>query len=340
MTVFLSRLAPSRYAALCAGIYLFIAVLWVRFSTDLASVVSVSVEEMKSIETWKGYGFVGATSLLFYLFSLSVFRHMRANARELIESQQRLVQADREAMAGVIASSVAHDIANVLTVLRVNTEKLESPGGGLPTVAVSDLKHRIQSGIDRLSDLTDRMRQAGRSALRERPEEYNFASVVADALDFLRAHRTVRACKIEYFGESFLLARGYPLLVHQVIMNLVLNAAEATEGRGRIELRARREGRGITFEVHDDGPGVPAQLRAQIFEAFFTTKKAGSGLGLLSVQSCTNLHGGSIEVGSSPLGGAVFTIQIPDLSEDRMASVKPMELLNKNSYIRIHDPQP
>jgi signal transduction histidine kinase len=93
-------------------------------------------------------------------------------------------------------------------------------------------------------------------------------------------------------------------------------ALDAVHDRGRVKVRiqAGPDGSAIV-EVHDDGPGVPESQRARLFEAFYTTKKEGTGLGLLSAKKCAELHGGKIEVLASPLGGVCFRAHLADAAD-------------------------
>jgi signal transduction histidine kinase len=96
-----------------------------------------------------------------------------------------------------------------------------------------------------------------------------------------------------------------------MLLNLILNAADATRGRGRIDVYSRREDESVVLEVHDDGPGVPPDLREKVFTAFFSSKAHGTGLGLLSVKVTVEAHGGTVEVGDSDLGGARLKVTLP-----------------------------
>jgi signal transduction histidine kinase len=112
-----------------------------------------------------------------------------------------------------------------------------------------------------------------------------------------------------------------PLLVgdmgqlQQVFTNLFINAADAMEGRGKLSIKARFDGSRNQFEIRvtDTGPGIPKELRDQIFDIFFTTKAVGQGTGLgLSIsQNIIKLHGGSISVDCPPDGGTTFTLELP-----------------------------
>ena len=107
---------------------------------------------------------------------------------------------------------------------------------------------------------------------------------------------------------------GDPRALNQVFLNLLKNASEALDGRdGTVRLSARAEGDVIRVRVSDDGPGIPDETLARIFEPFFSTKGAGkgSGLGLSISRRIANEHGGSLEVASSAEAGTTFTLTLP-----------------------------
>jgi two-component system sensor histidine kinase HydH len=321
------RIDPLRYAFICAALYGLVAALWIEYSTNLAQYFARTLEQFTQIEVYKGFAFVAVTSVGFFLFSYSVFRKMAASARMIIKSQQRLVQAEREALTGILTSSIAHDFNNLLTVLRLQSERLRSQRDLTDNVRAS--AEKIDRTIDRLAELTQRMRQAGRQFFGENPHSYDLSQTILETIEFLKGHILLQGCELEVDIDSEMSACGYSILIHQLVMNLILNAAEATAGHGHILLRARREGSATRIEVHDNGPGIPPQERERIFEAFRSTKRRGSGLGLVSVRSCVEIHNGSLQVGESSLGGAQFTVVLPDLDESRVKQLKMPESLGK-----------
>ena len=100
-------------------------------------------------------------------------------------------------------------------------------------------------------------------------------------------------------------------LLEQAVLNLIVNAAQAAGSHGRIELAVRRTAHALLLEVHDNGPGIPPEKAEAIFDAGYTTKGNGTGLGLLSVQAFAAACRGRISVARSPLGGAAFQLAIP-----------------------------
>lgn len=101
--------------------------------------------------------------------------------------------------------------------------------------------------------------------------------------------------------------------ITQALMNLVINAVQAVESNGRVEVTAaaNKGGEILSFEVCDTGPGIPAEKQSAIFEPFYTTKPEGSGLGLWIVEQIVTAHGGVVGVSNGLNGGAVFVVQLP-----------------------------
>jgi signal transduction histidine kinase len=99
--------------------------------------------------------------------------------------------------------------------------------------------------------------------------------------------------------------------ITQVLLNLILNALQILPAGGQIRLATYQHMNHFFIQISDNGPGVPVDERARIFEAFFFRREGGVGLGLAIVQQIIVAHGGDIEVGESDLGGARFTIRLP-----------------------------
>ena len=95
------------------------------------------------------------------------------------------------------------------------------------------------------------------------------------------------------------------------MLNLLINAAQALDGNGRITVAVSQQGQASTVEIRDTGPGIPADLREQVFEPFVTTKARGGGLGLPIARRTAELHGGSLKLVSRPGEGTVMRLTLP-----------------------------
>jgi two-component system, cell cycle sensor histidine kinase and response regulator CckA len=241
---------------------------------------------------------------------------LRRRVREL---EDQLRAAQRGDVVGRLAGGVAHDFNNILTGILGCCEMLAL--GSLSAEQRADVQ-QIRAATLRAGDLTRQLLAFGRrQALRRRAVAPG--AVLADVVALLR--RTVPENV-----EMRLLPSDTPgrVLVdvtqlHQVLTNLVVNAAQAMPSGGTIEIGASQvawqaEGRSVPepfvrFVVEDTGPGVPDELRPRIFEPFFSTKPPGqgSGLGLSVVQGIVDQHQGHICVQSGALGGARFEVFLP-----------------------------
>jgi signal transduction histidine kinase len=142
----------------------------------------------------------------------------------------------------------------------------------------------------------------------------DLAALAEQTLASLRPQKLFREVELRLQAASPL-----PQLVgdadqlRQVLVNLLLNAAQAMAGRGRLTVTLRREGEQAVLEVADSGPGVPPELRERIFEPFFSTKRSGegTGLGLAICRKLVEDHGGRLTVAEGAAGGARFRIELP-----------------------------
>jgi signal transduction histidine kinase len=104
-----------------------------------------------------------------------------------------------------------------------------------------------------------------------------------------------------------------PTIIRLMLLNLLLNAGDATGGQGKIRVTVYQSDGFAVMEVHDNGPGVPERERENLFTPYYTSKhtEGGVGLGLVSVRVYAEAHGGTATVQQSPLGGACFSVRIP-----------------------------
>ncbi|MCA1990362.1 MAG: hypothetical protein LDL07_14675 [Desulfarculus sp.] len=99
--------------------------------------------------------------------------------------------------------------------------------------------------------------------------------------------------------------------MRQVLLNLMINALEALNGRGRLDIAVRVDKRSIWVEVADDGPGLPPGQAEQVFDPFFSTRERGSGLGLAIAKRIVEAHGGRLQAANREGGGALFSFSLP-----------------------------
>jgi signal transduction histidine kinase/ActR/RegA family two-component response regulator len=241
--------------------------------------------------------------------------------RRVTELEDQLRAAQRGDVVGRLAGGIAHDFNNILTGILGCCEMLWDDSRSAE--AQHDI-NQIRAATLRAADLTRQLLAFGRrQALRRRAVAP--AAVLKDVLGLLR--RTVPENVEMQLDVSDCSGRVLVDVtqLHQVLTNLVVNAAQAMTEGGKIAIGAvqvslaegsvgrERAGEYVRFTVDDTGPGVPRELRSRIFEPFFSTKAPGqgSGLGLSVVQGIVEQHQGHIAVCSGALGGARFEVYLP-----------------------------
>lgn len=295
----------TRYAVILSGAYALLAGAYIILSGYLAAGASHSVEELRRIETTKGVLYVVVTSLLIFAGAYWAMRRMERDALELRRREQALVVNEGRVFAGLTAASIAHDANNVLTVTLAAIDLMEEDSG--PSESLTGL----QRSITRLVGLNQRLLDSAQAFVSSEGAPLDVREAAGESVAILRSHAHARRCRISCDGEAGVVINASSVLMHQMVGNLVLNAAQATDGTGLIEVRVAAVGGQARIEVHDDGPGVALERRAELFSALVTTKPDGNGLGLFSVKACATGLGGRVEIADSPLGGALFRIWLP-----------------------------
>jgi signal transduction histidine kinase len=217
----------------------------------------------------------------------------------------------------------AWDLAPALAAAGVNKERLEqlagelgarSLAGGLgwlvATLEIVGLANEVRVSAGRISELVGAMKEYTYMD-RGTPLEVDVVSGLENTLTIL-GHKLKRVSVGREYAEELPKVPGHGGELNQVWTNLIDNAADAVDGRGRITIKAFEDGDRVAVEVSDDGPGIPREARARVFEPFFTTKEIGSGagLGLDIVRRVVAGHGGDISVDSKP-GETRFTVRLP-----------------------------
>ncbi|MEW5739806.1 MAG: hybrid sensor histidine kinase/response regulator [Myxococcota bacterium] len=232
-----------------------------------------------------------------------------ADARDL---RAQLHEAERLATLGTFGAGVSHELNNIATVLAATVDALDA--GELAThEAVRHLRHATKH----VKHLAQEVLKAAR------PQ-----SPVAEEVDLLAVAREVEAMtritgRTKYIHVE-LLAPETPLRVYvppvqaqQVVLNLLVNSADAISEQGRVDghvrIELRGDGQWVELALADDGPGIPPEVQARLFEPFFTTKPPGlgTGLGLPVVKQLVEGWGGSIDVDSTPGRGTTVRIRVP-----------------------------
>jgi len=265
----------------------------------------------------KGNDELGRLSRAFDSVALAVQRDVaekKRSAQVLAEQREALHQREKLAALGSLLAGVAHELNNPLSVVVARAIMLEEQGH--PATKTAALK--IRTAAERCARIVRTFLAMARQQPPERgPVSVN--EVIGAALD-MTAY-AVRTSNIEVavdLGEDIPTILADPDQLHQVVINLVVNAQQVLQDRPgprriRVASRFDAEAGVIRIAVADNGPGIPGHLRARVFEPYFTTKPTGmgTGVGLAVSHGIVEAHGGTLALDCPEMGGAVFTITLP-----------------------------
>ena len=260
----------------------------------------------------------GEMGVLQRTFSEMLLALQERDQRLLADRERQLVQSEKQASIGRLAAGIAHEINNPLTGVLTFTHML---------LGRTDLDQSARDDLGIIARATERVRAivkglldfSRQTAIEPKPTDVN--DLVVQTMRLAANQALIKGVKF-----CFNPAEGLPPRtldrnqMQSVLLNLLINSIDATDGGGHIDvstaLREAGDGRGpgsIEIQVTDTGCGIPAENLDRIFDPFFTTKEVGKGTGLgLSVsQGIVERHGGTIRVSSKPGEGATFVVSLP-----------------------------
>jgi signal transduction histidine kinase len=241
------------------------------------------------------------------------FERMRVQLRR---SQKELLDSERLATIGRMASSISHDLRHYLSAMYANAEFMSD--GNISQVERQELMMEVQTAVQGMTDLLESLllfTQTGRAL---HPEYESIALVIQRAVAMARSHPASRDVKITLKGLSSVEAWVDSKKLGRAVFNLLLNACQAAK-RGPVSpavtLSLHEDQQSIRIRIADNGPGVPASIRQKIFLPFVSEgRESGIGLGLTLAQQIAQEHGGSITLDQTSDGETVFTINLPKSS--------------------------
>lgn len=244
-----------------------------------------------------GYRFVRSSRLgvIFTLRDITEAEQFRASQRQL----------ERLSQVGKACAMVAHEIGNPLAAIKATIQSIEREA------AAAGLKDPISAvywEIERLDKILNQLL----GFVRHRPphrKKTDLPSIVQKVQSAVAARLKDYDVRVEYKGLEPIYVDADQIA--QVLINLLVNSADAMPNGGRISIFAGVEGERIVIRVEDEGPGIAAELREQVFESFYTTKPTGTGLGLSICYRIVSDHGGTISVEDRREKGASILVTLP-----------------------------
>jgi len=232
--------------------------------------------------------------------------------RQLKRVQDEAIQSEKLAGIGRLAAGIAHEVGNPLASMTGFAELLQDET--LDSETRKDLFRRMQEELARtdriIRGLLDYARTGSGIQIMFEP-----AQAVLHALELCRGRKLFERAEVNYSNSSVLSSLGDPGQIEQIVVNLMLNAADAIGGAGRIEVEVRdsADRKWVEIRIRDTGSGIAEEDLGKVFDPFYTTKEPGKGTGLgLAVSSRLAVsHGGSLTVESSSPSGTVFLLRLP-----------------------------
>jgi len=236
------------------------------------------------------------------------FNRMRDSLRK---TQQELLEAERLATIGRMASSISHDLRHSLAAIVANAEFLcESR---LSSEQREELYQEVRVAVNQMTDLIDSLLEFSRTRESLRPTFGNVKDSVERVIGAIRSHPEFHPVHITLGQEGNSSGWFDPRKLERALYNLLLNSCEAVVPEaGRIHVGLNEVRGGVEIRVSDNGHGIPEIIRGQLFEPFISSgKENGTGLGLTVVQKIVQDHGGDVIVEKTSAEGTVFRLLLP-----------------------------
>jgi signal transduction histidine kinase len=251
------------------------------------------------------------------------FNRMRAS---LLKSQQELLEAERLATIGRMASSISHDLRHSLAAVVANAEFLLE--GRLSAEQREELYQEVRIAVNQMTELIDSLLEFSRTRESLRLAHGNIKVSVERVVQAIRTHPRFHQVGITIHPDGDCSGCFDAKKLERAFYNLLLNACEAVPAEdGRITVDLEQVGADIQIRVSDNGHGIPESIRGKLFEPFVSVgKENGTGLGLTVVQKIVQDHGGDVVVEQTSQAGTVFRVTLPFSSDSIRANGREARL--------------
>ena len=246
-------------------------------------------------------------------------RRVRSAYRRADQLERQVTDSQHMAYVGRLTSGLAHEIRNPLSTLNLNLQLLAEDLNRPETETERRTARKLevlQHETGRLEEILDSfLRFAGRMELQKK--RLDAAEMIRDLLDFYEPQATQKRITVrETIPDGLPAIDADPDLLKQAMLNIILNAQAAMSDGGELMVVARAESGGLNISITDTGSGISEERLGRIFEAYYSSRPGGTGLGLPTVKRIVAEHGGTIDVASEVGRGTQFVIWLPAFSDD------------------------
>lgn len=270
--------------------------------------LSTSLDSMRQLEqelkgNYHALNELRQLQVLFESYSEKLSEKTNQLEKSNKELQKQTQRAENLAKIGELASSLTHNLRNPLGVITSTVKIIE-------VTSKDSLDEKTLSRLSRITNSANNMFQQIEDVLnfvRKKPLDIEKVSLLTLLQSAVNNIETPERVTINLPDNEILLECDFSKLVI-VFMNLITNSIQAIENTGFIHIRINEDSGTVTIEIEDSGSGIPSELLPKIFDSLFTTKAAGTGLGLVYCKSIVEQHNGTITVKNNP---TTFTIKLP-----------------------------
>jgi signal transduction histidine kinase len=253
--------------------------------------------------------FVLARQAVVAMENASLYEDLRDYVRQIEDSQQALLRAEKMAAAGRLTASIAHEVNNPLQSVQ-NCLHLAGRED-LPVEKRKEYFDLAQSELERLMKTMQRMLDFYRPGS-AKVEQVDILDLLQHVLSLTSQQLRQRQIEVQAdLPDSLPAVYAVSGQIQQIFFNLILNALDAMSAGGMLNIRAREFEHGVEILFQDTGPGIPESRRNDIFEPFFSTKEGGTGLGLTVSYNIVTAHGGTLDLVNENEPGACFRLFLP-----------------------------
>lgn len=293
-------------------------VIWVSFGVHLLSYIIINSYLYEKLRISERQSF---EQLRDKKAKLLASNRENKEIHQLLQEREHLIasliKANKTSSTGALAASIAHEMAQPLTVIQMNVDMLDTfgPDQNIPPALLHEMISGIRASSERAANTIGTLRGIFLDKTLDTTQS-NLRQLVDDVLQLARNTIKQRGIRLNIDIPEPWVVRGYGSEIFQVILNLLNNAIQALAdtpvGEGRLDIRAEMVDNCIVLRMADNGPGIAPEYQGRLFQLFEQGKNPGSmGLGLWLCAYIVHRHQGSIHYEDNPGGGACFILRLP-----------------------------